>query len=181
MRVVGLMALVAGHAAGMLGGNDLGKASWLGRVFFVATPAEVGNVGQLRNVRRGIVGMLRQGAMTGFARYVSVLAGCARFGLVVMAENASVLPRVSDGPLPDQPKRTGAIVAVLSKSLGDNRATHHQKYGQAGQQNQSRANQMTCVPHQTAHCSLFPRKPELCAGTTQWRTRNIITNRPVYL
>jgi hypothetical protein len=158
------MALIADHAAGMLGGGHLGKGSWLGRVFFVAAPAEAGDVGQLRNVRRGIVGMLRQSAMTGFARYVSVLAGCARFGLVIMAEHAGVLPRVSDGPLPDQGERTGAIVTILSKRFGDNRAAHHQKNGKTGQQNQGRANQMTCVPHQTAHCSLFPRKPYLCAG-----------------
>jgi hypothetical protein len=102
--------------------------------------------------------------MTGFARYVSVFAGGARFGLVIMAKNAGVLPGVRDGPLPDQRKRTRAIVAVLSKSFGDNRAAHHQKCGRAGQQNQSRANQMTSVPQQTAHHSLFPRKPYLRAG-----------------
>jgi hypothetical protein len=130
----------------------------------VATPAEVGDVGQLRNVRRGIVGVLRQWPVTGFARHVSVFAGCTRFGLVVMAENAGVLPRVRDGMLPDQAQRTRAVVAVLSKSFGDNRAAYHQKYNQTGQQNQGRANQMTCVSHQTAHCSLFPRKPHLCAG-----------------
>jgi hypothetical protein len=158
------MALVAGHAAGMLRGNDLGESSWFGGVFFVATPAEVGDVGQLRNVRRGIVGMLRQGPMTGFARHVSVLAGGARFGFVIMAEDAGVLPGVRDGPLPHQRKGTRAIVAVLSKRFGDNRAAHHQKYNHTGQQNQGRANQMTCVPHQSAHRSLFPRKPYLCAG-----------------
>jgi hypothetical protein len=132
MRVVRLMALVAGHAAGMLGGHHLGKAWWLGRVFFVAAPAKVGDVGQLRNVRRGIVGVLCQGPMTGFARYVSVFAGGSRFGFVIMADDAGVLAGVSDGPLPDQRKRTGAIVAVLSKIFGDNRAAHHQKYGHTG-------------------------------------------------
>jgi hypothetical protein len=86
----------------------------------------------LRNVRRGIVGVLRQGPMTGFARYVGVFAGGARCGFVIMADDAGVLAGVSDGPLPDQRKRTGAIVAVLSKSFGDNRAAHHQKYGHTG-------------------------------------------------
>ena len=158
------MALVAGHAAGMLGGHHLGKAWWLGRVFFVATPAEVGDVGQLRNVRRGIVGVLRQGPMTGFARYVSVFAGGACLGFVIMAKNAGVLPGVRDGPLPDQRKGTRAIVAVLSKRFGDNRAAHHQKCGHTGQQNQGRANQMTSVPQQTAHYSLFPCKQYPYAG-----------------
>jgi len=135
MRVVRLMALIAGHAAGMLGRSHLGEASWLGRVLFVATPAEVGDVRQLGNVRRGIVRVLRQGSVTRFARYVSVLAGCARLGFVVMAENAGVLPGECDGPLPDHGKRSRTIMTVLSKSLGDNRATYHQKYGQASQQN----------------------------------------------
>ena len=132
MRVVGLMALVAGHASGMLGGDHLGKVSWLGRVFFVATPAEVGDVGQLRNVCRGIVGVLRQGPMTGLARYVSVFARCPCFGFVIMAENTGVLPGVCDGVLPDQRKGTRAVVAVLPKSFGDNRAAYHQKHRQAG-------------------------------------------------
>jgi hypothetical protein len=135
MRVVGLMALIAGHPAGMLDGRHLGEASWLGRVFFVAAPAEVGDVRQLRNVRRGIVRVLRQRSMTRFARYVSVLAGGTRLGFVVMAKNARVLPGERDGPLPGHGQRTRAIVAVLSESLGDNRAAYHQKYGQASQQN----------------------------------------------
>jgi len=158
------MALVAGHATGMFGGHHLGEGAWLGRVFFVAAPAEVGDVGQLRNVRRGIVGVLCQGPMTGFARYVSVFAGGACFGFVIMAEYAGVLPGVSDGVLADQRKRTGTIVAVLSEGFGDNRAAHYQKDSQASQQNQGRANQMTSVPDQTAHRSFFPRKQHLRAG-----------------
>ena len=162
---MGLMALIAGHAAGMVGGNHLGEVARLGRVLFVAAPAEVGDVGQLRNVRRRIVGVLRQWPMTGFAGYVSVFAGSAGCGLVNMADNAGSLPGVGDGMLPDQGKRAGAIVAVLSKGLGDNSAAHHQEDRHAGQQNQGWANQVTCIPHQTPQCSLFPRKPPRCAGT----------------
>jgi len=158
------MALIAGHAAGMLGGNHLGEVARLGRVLFVAAPAEVGDVGQLRNVRRRIVCVLRQGPMTGFAGYVSVFAGGAGCAFVNVADNAGSLPGVSDGMLPDQGKRAGAIVAVLSKRFGDNRAAHHQKCGHTGQQNQGRANQMTSVPQQTAHYSLFPCKQYPYAG-----------------
>jgi len=140
MRVVGLMALVAEHAAGMLGGHHLGEAAWLGCVFLVAAPAEIGDVGQLRYVRRRIVGVLRQRPVTGFACHVSVLAGCTCFGLIIVAKNTGVLPRVRDGMLPDQCKRTRTKVAVLPKGFGDNRAAHHQEYRQTGQQNQGRAN-----------------------------------------
>ncbi len=126
------MALVAGHAAGMLGGDHLGKVSWLGGVLFMATPAEVGDVGQLRNVGRGIVGVLRQGSMAGLAGDMGMFARGACFGFVVMAEYAGVLPGVGDGVLANQRKRARAVVAVLAKSFGDNRAAYHQKHRQAG-------------------------------------------------
>jgi len=88
------MALIAGHASGMLDGRYLGEGSWLGRVSFVAAPAEVGDVGQLRNVCRGVVGVLRQGPMTRFARYVSVSSGRACGGFGVMADDAGGLPGI---------------------------------------------------------------------------------------
>ena len=83
------------------------------------------------------------------------VAGGAGRGFVNMTDHAGSLPGVSDGMLPDQRKGTGAIVAVLSKGLGDNSAAHHQKDSQTGQQNQGRTNQVTCIPHQTPQCSLF--------------------------
>jgi hypothetical protein len=38
---------------------------------------------------------------------------------------------------------------------------------------------MTCIPHQTAHRSLFPHKPYPCTGMIRWHTSNVMTNRPV--
>jgi hypothetical protein len=112
----------------MLGRNHLRKGVWLGRVFFVTAPAEAGNVGQLRNMRGWVVSVLRQGPVTGFACYVSVLASGARLGFAIMADNAGVLPSVGNLPLANQVKRAGTIVAVLAESLGDDLAAHHQKY-----------------------------------------------------
>ena len=164
MRVVGLVALIADHAAGMLDGCHLGKAARLGGVLFVTAPAEVGDIGQLRNVRRGVVRVELERAMARFARYMRMLAGCARSGFGIVAYHAGGLARVCDWPLADQSQRTGAIVAILSEGLGDNRAAHHQEYGQAGQQNQGWPNQMTRIPYQSAHRPLLPRKPLVCAS-----------------
>jgi hypothetical protein len=155
MGAVRLMALIADHAAGMLGCNHLREGPRLGSVLFVAAPAEIGDVGQLGNVPRRVVRMLCQRAMARFAGDVSVLAGCPRLGFGIMTDNAGILPCVRDGPLPHHGQGAGTIVAVLSKGFGDDRAAQYQKGGQASQQNQGRPNQMTCIPYQAAHCILF--------------------------
>ena len=100
-----LVAGVAGRAAGVLGGGYLRKALRLGGVLFVAAAAEVGDIGQFGNVRRGIVGVLRQRAMARFAGDVGVFAGGASLGFVVVAHHAGVLPGVGDGVGADQVER----------------------------------------------------------------------------
>jgi len=151
------MALIAGHATGVFDGRHLGEGARFGGVLLVAAPAEVGYLGQLRNVGGRVVGMQRQRSMTGFAGHVSVLARRPRGGFGIVAEHAGILPCECDRPLSDQRQRTRTVVAVLAKGFGDNRTAHRQEYAQAGQQNQGWANQMTGVLYQTAHCSLFPR------------------------
>ena len=58
--------------------------------------------------------------MAGFAGDVRVLAGGARFGFVIVAQNALVLAGVSNGEPADFFQRGGAEVAVLAEGLGDN-------------------------------------------------------------
>ena len=50
MRVVRHVAAIAQHAAGVLGGNDLGEGPGFGGVLFVAAYAEGGDVGQFGSV-----------------------------------------------------------------------------------------------------------------------------------
>src|ERR1035441_1101366 len=57
MRVMGLMTGVTERAAGVLHGDHLRKILGLGGVFFVAPPAEVGDVGQGGLMRRRVVGV----------------------------------------------------------------------------------------------------------------------------
>ena len=115
-----LMARIAEHAAGVLGGGHLREGRRLGRILFVTLAAEVGDIGELGDVGGGVVCMLREGTVAGFAGDVGVLTGGAGFGLVIVAQNALVLASVSDGALPDFRQRGGAVVPVLPKGLGDN-------------------------------------------------------------
>ena len=132
MRIVRLMALVADHASGMLGGCHLGKVPRFGCILFVATPAEIRDVRQLGNVRRGVVGVFRQWAMARFARDVSMLAGCARLRFTIVAENAGVLAGIRDGPLADHSERPRAIVAILPEGFRHNRAAHREENTESG-------------------------------------------------
>src|ERR1035438_2383483 len=112
MRIVRLVAGIAGDAAVVFGGHHLRKALGFGGIFFVTAPAEVGHLGQLGNVGAGIVGMLGQGSMAGFAGDVGMFAGGAELGLFVVAQHAGILPGVADGAGADQVERRRPVMAV---------------------------------------------------------------------
>ena len=144
------MALVAGHAAGMLGGHNLGKSSWLGGVFFVATPAEVGDVGQLRNVGHRVIGVFRQWAVAGFASDVRVTTGCASFAFVLMTEQAGILAGKGHGVCASGIQRRRPVVAILPECLGNHYRTDDQENAQRGQQNQRRPEKMARIMEKLA-------------------------------
>ncbi len=87
----------------MFGRNHLRKDSGLGRIFFMAAAAEVGDIGKLRLVRRRIVGSGVQvlGTMACLAGDARVLSGGTGFALIVMAQEAGILARVGNRLLPD--------------------------------------------------------------------------------
>ncbi len=143
-----LMTGVAERAAGVFGRHYLGEASGFGRVFFVAAPAEVGHVRQLRLVRRRVVrqGVDRLRSMAGFAGDVCVLSRCARFGLVVVAHDALVLPGVGNGAGADPFQGGRVVVPVFAKGFRNERGADHQKDGESGQQNGRGTDQVSRIP-----------------------------------
>src|ERR1035438_4604440 len=145
------MALVAGHAAGVLGGDHLRKCLGLRRVLLVAPDAERGDRGQFRNVRARVVGMLCQRSVTGLAGNVSVFAAGADLAFLVVAQYAGALPGVGHGMLPDGGQRAGTEMAVLAESLGNHGAANHHKETQTGQQHDCRPNQMSRIPDELLH------------------------------
>src|ERR1017187_6303157 len=146
-----LMALVAGHAAGVLDGDHLRKSLGLRRVLLVAPDAERGHRGQLRNVRARVVGVFCQWSVTGLAGHVSVFAAGADLAFLVVAQYAGALPGVGHGMLADGSQRARPEMAVLAESLGDHSAANHHKETQAGQQHDCRPNQMSRIPDELLH------------------------------
>jgi len=148
--IVGLMAVVAGHAAGVRGCYHLRKVLRFGGVLLVAAAAQVSDLGQFRNVRRGVVGMLRQWAVAGFAGYMGVFAGGSGFAFFVVTKHTGVLPCEGYRMLADQVERARPVMAILSESLGDNGATDDEKDCQSGQQDQGWPHEMSGIAEQAA-------------------------------
>ena len=98
--IVRLMAGIADHAGGVLGGGHLRETLRLSGVFFMAPAAEIGDIGEFRDVADGIVGMLGQRPVTGLAGYVRMFARRPHLGFVLMAKNAGGLAGVGNRPLP---------------------------------------------------------------------------------
>jgi hypothetical protein len=148
---VRLVAVIAGHAAGVPGADHLRKRLGLRRVLFVASDAEGGDGGQLRDIRGRVFGMLGQRPVTGLAGHVGVFAAGADLAFIVVAQDAGLLPGVGHGMLADGCQRAGAVVAVLAESLGNHGAANHHKETQAGQQYDCRPNQMSRIPDELLH------------------------------
>ena len=159
MRVMGLMALGTERAAGMLGRDYLGKSLGFGGVLFVAAPAEIGDVGQCwlvgRRVVRVGVGGLR--AVARFAGNMSVAAGGARFGFVVVAHHAGILAGEGNGVLADDAERRRVIMPVLAESLRDQSSADQQEGPKPYDENHGGADKMTRVTQKLAQSPSFPK------------------------
>jgi len=129
---MGLMAGVAKRAAGMFGGVHLRKIFGLGGVLLMAAAAENRDIGKLGYVRLRVIGMLCQGTVASLAGDVGVFAGGPGFGLVVMAQDAGILPGKRDGMAADEIEGARTVVAVLPEGLGNHGAPHDQKNRQSG-------------------------------------------------
>ena len=115
------MRLVTGVAKHALGVRDriyLGKAFRLGSVFFMATPAEVGDVGQFGHIGDGVVRMFGQGAVTGLATNSRVLSATMRFGFIFVAGGALASAGIGNGQRANHVERARPIVSVFPEVLG---------------------------------------------------------------
>lgn len=144
------MARGAQHAAGVLGSDYLREAFGFGRILLMAAAAKVGHVGERRLVRRRIVSrrVQCQRTVARLAGHMGVPARGPRFALILVAQQAHVLPGVGNRALPDGIERTRAIVTKAAEPLGDHRRANYQKQTEPGQQYQRGANQMARVPKQ---------------------------------
>jgi hypothetical protein len=111
----------------MLRRGYLRKVPGLGGIFFMTAPAKIGDIRQLRDVSRGVFGMLCQRTVAGLTSDMGVFARGANLGLVVMAHYTGVLPGIGDRVLANQIERPGAVVAVLAKGFGHHRVAYDEK------------------------------------------------------
>jgi hypothetical protein len=116
----------------------------------VAAAAEVGDLGQFWNMCRRVIGVLCQGTVARFARYMGMLAGAAGLRFVVVTRNAGLLPGEGYRVLADQLERPRPIVAILPKCLGNDGAADHEEDCKTDEQNHGRPNQMRGVVEQAA-------------------------------
>jgi hypothetical protein len=157
--IVRLMAVLAGHRAGVLGGYHLWKVPGLGRVLLVAAPAQIRHLGQFGDIGSWVTGMLRQGTVTRLARNVCVFSRSARFALILVAEQAGLLPGVGNGPLPDHLEGAWPVVAVFAEVLWNDGAADDEEDPDPGQENHGRPDQVPRITERTSQVyPLFQRK-----------------------
>jgi len=113
------VARVAGQAAGVVGGDDLGEGFGLGAVGFVAAGAEDGCVELGRRHRGRVVGVTRLGSVAGFAGDDDVPALFFLIDYVGVAGFAGVVSGKGDWPGGDLGDGGATVVAVLAKAARD--------------------------------------------------------------
>ena len=123
-----------------------GKALRLGSVFFVAAPAEVGDVGQLGHIGFGVVRVFGQGAVAGLATNARVLSPVVRLGFFVVADGALAAAGIGNGKRADHVERTRPIMSVFPKVLGHHGGAENQENSHPRQQDQPGANQVSRIP-----------------------------------
>jgi hypothetical protein len=153
VRIVRLVAGVAGHAAGMLRCGYLREIRRLSGVFLMAACAERGDFRKSGFDLGNVGDVCGLSTVARFAGHMSVLTGGTGFSFFLVALEALSLAGERDRVLADEVERAGPVVPVLSKVLWNYRAANHQKDAQPGQQNHRRADQMTGIPKE-AHRGL---------------------------
>jgi hypothetical protein len=139
---MGLMADVAELAAGVLLGIDLRESLGLGDILGMAADAEMGHIWLLRRQALGIVGVLCERTMTGFAVDADVNAFGFGVGHVRVAPIACFMARVGDGARCDFGESVPPEVAITPKALGDESAAKDEEEDQADEEDCGHAEEM---------------------------------------
>ena len=124
----------------------LGKALGLGSVFFMAAPAEVGDIGQLGHVGNGIVSVFGQGSVAGFATNTRVLTPVVGLGLFLVAGDALASAGIGHGEGADHVEGARPVVSVFPEVLGHHGGAENQENSHSRQQDQPRTNQVPGIP-----------------------------------
>ena len=144
---MGLVTGVAGTSAGVVCGRYLREPFRLGAVGFMATRTKNGGV-ELRRLNAGVVCMVGQCAVTGFAGDYDVLAMALLVDDIGVAGLAGLVTGVDDGLRGDFSNSRTAEVAVLAKAFGDDGCAHDHKRRENEQHDNGEPDQMFYVLEQ---------------------------------
>ena len=156
-----LMTALADDPARVLGAGHLRKGFRLGDVLFMAARAEHRGIGQLRYHRTRVLGVLGQRAMAGFAVDAHMLARFLYGQHVAVTVFTGLVTGKDDWFGSKLGQRGAAIVAILSKALGNKVCPDQQKHHDHDRTRYRQLDEMSGVfkfthsyPSQTAD---FPR------------------------
>lgn len=126
------MAGVAGEPARMLGSHHLGKPLRLSAVGLMTSSADDRRV-ELRRLNTGILSMIRQRSVTGFAGDHHVLTGLLLVGNIGVTGLAGLVAGVDDRLGRDLSDGRPAKVSILAKTLRDYGCAQNHKRHQGDQ------------------------------------------------
>src|SRR6266702_6291176 len=142
-----LVAGLASEATGMLVRIDLLEAFGLGRAGRMAANTEIGRV-EFGGHDRGIVGVLCQGAVTGFAIDVGVLAGLLHLQDVRVASLAGLVAGKMDRACGNLADGGSAVVAVLAEAFRHDEVPDRQEDREGHDKQKRKPQQMPCILEQ---------------------------------
>ena len=136
------MAGLTSDSAGVRGCIHLWEPGGLGNILLVATRANDCRVRQRGYQRSGILGVLRQRTMAGFAVHMSMLAVALRVGDIGMAGLAGLVTSVVNGPGGQFVERVAAIMPILAEGLGNQRSAYGEEPEDTGEENSGQPEEM---------------------------------------
>ena len=164
-----LVTSLANNPTRMLRTHHLRKRLWFGDVFFMAAGAEHGGIGKLRHHRSRILGVPGKRAVAGFAVHARVLAGLLYFQNVAVAVFTTLVTGIGHRLGGKLGQRVSAIVAVLSKTLGNEVGSQQKKQGDPNCENRREPEEMFGVLESVhAHPGAEPRA--IMLGGSEWFT-----------
>jgi len=131
----------------MVGGYDLGEPLWFSAVGLVAPRAEDGGI-ELCGLNAGIISMVCERTVTCLAGDYNVLSLTLLLNDVSVASLTRLMASMDDGLSSDFCDRGPTEVAVLAKTLGNNRCAHNHKCREDDQHECSQADEVLYVLEQ---------------------------------
>ena len=141
-----LVTCVAKHSLRVRDGIDLGKPFRFGSVFFVAVPAEVGDVRQLGGIAAFSLHMFGLRTVAGFALHTCMLSRVMNFGFSIVAEGALATSCIGNRRRGNHVQCSRAVVPVFAKVFRDHGSANNEEENHSSQNDQSGTNQVSRIP-----------------------------------